>query len=540
MAEYTVKAPDGKEITLQGPEGASDAEILAQAQKLYQPQPQELTAGQVAKGVAGIVPSAALGVAKPFLGINQAVLKLMGSNAGDMPVEKLNQYQQQLNEAAGPIASKFTTEPASLVGENILPTKYASAGLKTIGAIPSFMQTLGRNVAIGMPTAYAQPEKTGLTPEQFGEEKLYSTLGGAAIPAGISLGGKAITSALSPIVEPAVKKLAEAGVSMTPGQLMGGALKRLEDKAMSFPFVGSSIRAAREQGFEAFDKAAFKRVLDPIGGSVPKVAGREGMDSVESQVKGAYNELLPKLHFQATPEFNANIVNLRKMAQNLPDNLGETFSKNIDEIIAKRMSKNGSMDGIDFKKVESELSKKAKNYMWKGGSEGDLGQAFKQALVELRTTLAESNPKFAEQLKKINESFANLSVVRKAASAANTQDFFTPSQLATAVKSSDFSAGKNKTATGKALMQDLSDAGVSVLPNKVPDSGTADRIFITSPTATAIGLALKLPYTETGREMFQNMMLRKPGPINKLANALRGTSPFLTAPAVSSAIGENK
>lgn len=498
----------------------------------------DISVGQVAKGIAGIVPSAALGIAKPFLGVNQAVLKLMGSNAGDMPVEKLNQYQQQLNEAAGPIASKFTTEPAGLVGENLLPTKYASAGLKTIGTIPSFAQTLGRNMAIGMPTAYAQPEKTGLTSEQFGEEKLYSTLGGAAIPAAIGIGGKAITSTLSPIVEPAVRKLAEVGVSMTPGQLMGGALKRLEDKAMSLPFVGSSIKTAREQGFEAFDKAAFKRVLDPIDGTVPKVAGREGMDAVESQVKGAYNKLLPKLNFQATPEFNANMANLRQMAQNLPHDLGETFSKNIDQIIAKRLSKNGSMDGIDFKKAESDLSKKAKDYIRQGGSEGDLGQAFKQALVELRTTLSESNPKFAEQLKKINESFANLSVVRKAASSANTQDFFTPAQLAAAVKSADYSAGKNKTASGKALMQDLSDAGVSVLPNKVPDSGTAERVFITSPIAAAIGLGLKLPYTETGREMFQNMMLRKPGPVNKLANALRGTSPFLTAPAVSSAIGE--
>lgn len=38
MAEYTVKAPDGKTITLQGPDGASQDEIIAQAQALYKPQ----------------------------------------------------------------------------------------------------------------------------------------------------------------------------------------------------------------------------------------------------------------------------------------------------------------------------------------------------------------------------------------------------------------------------------------------------------------------------------------------------------------------
>ncbi len=37
MAEYTVKAPDGKTITLQGPDGASQADIIAQAQALYKP-----------------------------------------------------------------------------------------------------------------------------------------------------------------------------------------------------------------------------------------------------------------------------------------------------------------------------------------------------------------------------------------------------------------------------------------------------------------------------------------------------------------------
>jgi hypothetical protein len=37
--EYTVVAPDGKEVTLIGPVGASQAEVIAQAQKLYKPTP---------------------------------------------------------------------------------------------------------------------------------------------------------------------------------------------------------------------------------------------------------------------------------------------------------------------------------------------------------------------------------------------------------------------------------------------------------------------------------------------------------------------
>jgi hypothetical protein len=38
VATYTVKAPDGKTITLQGPDGASQSDIIAQAQTLYKPE----------------------------------------------------------------------------------------------------------------------------------------------------------------------------------------------------------------------------------------------------------------------------------------------------------------------------------------------------------------------------------------------------------------------------------------------------------------------------------------------------------------------
>jgi hypothetical protein len=39
LATYTVKAPDGKTVTLQGPDGASQSDIIAQAQRLYKPNP---------------------------------------------------------------------------------------------------------------------------------------------------------------------------------------------------------------------------------------------------------------------------------------------------------------------------------------------------------------------------------------------------------------------------------------------------------------------------------------------------------------------
>ena len=493
------------------------------------------------EGLKGIAPSLLINAAKPLYGLNQAAWKAAGTiapsvaNMGDWPVEMLNKRQAQLNAEAGPNVSKFTTEPAALIGENVLPTMAANKFMGAADAIPSFQRMLAGNAAIGGATAFANPEKTGLTPEQFAQEKTKNTALGMAIPAGMSLGGKALTGMISPTILPQAQKLMNQGVELTPGQKMGGALKTLEDKLTSYPVIGGIIEKGRKAGIESFDKAAFKRVLEPIGGKVPDVTGREGMDIVESQVKNAYDELLPQLKFKATSEFNAKMSELRSMAQGLPNNLGETFNHNIDQIVAKRMSKNGSIDGVDFKKVEEDLSKKAKSYLspQSTAAERDLGEAYKQALVNLRTTLAETNPEKAVELSKINKSFANLSIVRKAASAANTQDLFTPKQLANAVKAADTSAGKNRTATGKATMQDLTDAGVSVLPSGIPDSGTAGRSATANPLAWAVGLGSAVPYEGLKAAMFQ-----RPEFMNKLANALRGTSPYLAGPAVNKALGE--
>jgi hypothetical protein len=505
------------------------------------PKSDELTWENVKQGAMNIAPSMLINAAKPFYGLNQAAWQLAGkvapsvANMGDYPVEMLNRRQAALNAEAGPIASKFTTEPAALIGENIMPSAIANRAMAAKNMIPSFSNMFATNTALGAGTAFVNPEKTGLTPEEFGKEKTKSMAFGAAVPAALTIGGGAVTNAISPMITARAQNLLNQGIDLTPGQKMGGALKRLEDKLTSYPWVGGMIEKGRKEGIESFDKAAFKRVLEPIGGKVPDVAGREGMEIVENQVKHTYNELLPKLNFKATPEFNANMSELRDMASNLSYDLGKKFNYDIDQIVAKRMSKNGTIDGIDFKKVEEDLSAAAKKYLAPNAtaSENELGSAYRQALVNLRTTLSENNPKYAKELSDVNKAFANLSVVRKAASMANTQDMFTPSQLANAVKAADTSAGKNRTAQGKALMQDLTDAGVAVLPSKVPDSGTASRMSI-GPTGVAMGIGAAPIYSALNAAMF-----KRPEFMNKLANALRGKSAYATGPAVNKALGES-
>ena len=165
----------------------------------------ELTWENLKQGAANIIPSALLGAAKPFYGLNQAAWQLAGkvapsvANMGDYPVEMLNKRQAALNAEAGPVVSKFTTEPAALIGENVMPIAAMNKATAAIGAIPSFTKSLGTNALTGAALGYATPEKTGLTPEQFANEKIKTVAGSAtlnAVPNVIGGGGQLLGSLL--------------------------------------------------------------------------------------------------------------------------------------------------------------------------------------------------------------------------------------------------------------------------------------------------------------------------------------------------------
>ena len=167
MAEYTVVAPDGKEITLEGPAGASQADIIAQAQKLYKPQaaPQTTTiqpdvplvASQMPKQVPIEEPKTsmmdklkALYEVPATIGsdiVNQGLSQAYGVarsipeaiRTGQAPAQLGQQYAQQASQAI----PQF--QPTSPVSQDVLQTiGKATEGLPpylgNIGAIPSAIQ----------------------------------------------------------------------------------------------------------------------------------------------------------------------------------------------------------------------------------------------------------------------------------------------------------------------------------------------------------------------------------------------------------------
>lgn len=479
--------------------------------------------------------SVASGAAKPIAGAVQLASQLTGSNFGDQPVNAINQMEKGFQTQG----YKLPSQVASMAGQT-LP-------FLAVGGTPTMMNQALLGTAAGL----TNPEQTGLSPEEFKQQKGLNT-GISALTGGVSpLVTGAASRLISPKLSDDVQKLVQSGVNLTPGQVMGGALRNIEDKLTSVPILGDAINYSRKKGYEEFNKAAYKQVLEPIGGKVPNVTGREGVEAVEKQLNNAYDKILPNITFKATPEFNSNISNLRSMvSQKLDPALVKRFNYEIDNVIGSKLApKTGMMDGIAFKEAESELGKLASQFKSSSVmSERDLGNAFAQAQAELRNSLNANNPQAQAQLGNINKAWANFTRLQSAGSKANTSEMFTPAQLAQAVRSMDTSVRKGAVARGNALMQDLSDAGVNILPSKVPDSGTAGRLLtgglltgggtyaanegIISPEYLLGAGALTLPFLPGGRQAMNTMMTKRPESAKLIADQLRQNQNALLLPTI--------
>lgn len=369
--------------------------------------------------------------------------------------------------------------------------------------------------------------------------------GGAA--AGV---GNALSRLVSPraSTNPQIQTLMDEGITPTPGQIMGGTARTVEDKAMSVPILGDAIRSARNRGVEQLNRAALNRAVEPIGRTV-SATGREGMKQVDDIISQAYDDIMPRLTFQADNRFAQELSNLQQMVQALPEERISQFDRIIRDKVIGRLSNRGVADGQNFKAMESELGRLATGLMRAADiDQRELGLAIRELQSSLRNTLQRSNPQVAQELGRINQAYALMTRLQTATGGAGATDgVFTAAQLSSAVRAGDRSMRKGAFARGDALMQDLSDAAKGVMPGTVPDSGTAGRLFLggatslASPQAAAgLGLA-SLPYLPGANRLMALALARRPDAAPRIAEAISQgfiPAPFMAGPLANQVLGQ--
>jgi len=277
----------------------------------------------------------------------------------------------------------------------------------------------------------------------------------------------------------AVKQLQSEGVDLTLGQTHGGVVRRAEEAHKSNPLTGTAIREAENKSIQTFNRATYNRVLAPIGEKFTgDEIGRAGVKQIGDKISAAYDRIKPKLTLTPDDQFLTDMAEIRSGASEMPDTQEKQFETILNNRLLKRVGPDGKIDGSTFKQVESELTHLSSVYKSSGdAAHRELGGAIGDVVTALRENLERSSdPSVREELKKINTSWAMLTRLEGAASRrATTGGVFTTGDLLAAVKSGDRSARKRTFARGDALLQDFAETAHTVLPNRLPDSGTAER-----------------------------------------------------------------
>jgi hypothetical protein len=217
MAQYTVQAPDGQTITLEGPNGASQADVIAQAQKLYQPQgsvqvmspdgaPLTTEFGQTSGGAAvgrpqGINRTNILEQPRPLesamAGATKSVIDPAIAGAQVLTGGRLG--TSELAKKLGEEAQVYSDENPVWYGTGRVAGAVAPAmGMaKGIGVIPSLakLNPYAQAAGIGAVQGILTPEETGKKDLALFKQQMFNAGTGAAIGAPTPLLGKIANTA---------------------------------------------------------------------------------------------------------------------------------------------------------------------------------------------------------------------------------------------------------------------------------------------------------------------------------------------------------
>jgi hypothetical protein len=307
-------------------------------------------------------------------------------------------------------------------------------------------------------------------------------LGGALGRQTARVGGRALTG----VQDAAARTLDRAGVRMTPGQILGGGLKNAEDKMTSLPLVGNQIGARRAEGIEDFNRAAFDQALAPIGRSTDGVIAEPGIDIARELRSEAYSNALDPVSVLADEPFEIDMAAVSARANDLPEPLRGTMNYTLPTYVGQRIADDGTMTGRGVQEAFQGLRREARATERMPGGYG-FGEVARQAEDSIAALLARQSPETMPALNTANEVNRNVETLRTAVNAGRNQGgMFMPSQLSTAASQNARRYGNSQGTTNQPFF-DLTRAGQEVLPNRVPDSGTAGRIFLPAAAGAVAG-----------------------------------------------------
>jgi len=572
MPKFRITAPDGTVYNVTGPDGATEQDALAQVQQQH----------AAAPGAHSPMESLILGEpiekteTSQSLGFKQGVGNFLANAAepGIWAGRKLGFNMDRFDK-----------------GADLLRNPEHAANVKP-GGIARFATDVAMSAPLGLartlPGVVAGNAVSGALTSDEGDQASGAALGG--IGGGVLHGAGQV---IAPKISDAVKRLAANGVQMTPGQIMGGWVKGLEDRAAGFwpldGWINSAKRQSMRTGFNGGPAGGVNSALAPlkaVGGPVsvgpgivpqghnfpsipnfatevpPGVYGQDAVRFAGDELDNAYNTVLPRTQTALGPNFwNGTTANVAQGLRELPPERAAQVQSTLAGVfgrlgnIGNPQNTHTLIDGETMKGMDTKLGQLYRSFA--GSPDPDqraMAQIYRGVQNDLRGAVTASNPDLAPQLEAINQGWRNLVPVETAAAKASGNasgleaGVATPSQYRAAIKQNDTSIRDRRTARGEMPGQQYAEDAINVLPSSIGSSGTSERLgmlalpalaatMVAHPLAAASAAAIPALYSGPGLRLFNAAYAHGAGPgATTLADIFRNTGRFGAGPAAAGAL----
>jgi len=566
MKSYRVQAPDGSIITVQGPDNATDDQIIAAVQGSYSGSksvPSDLSVGGWVK--------------------NNGVRNLKIDRLPDQRSGFLNGVDSFMRNVANGATAGIADHGVAAL-DAILPVdKITNSDIKSIWDGSSFSDAYNQNLAlnhgvtradqIDHPTSGAIGNVAGAVVSPLGKlvkgTGLLNAVANGAIYGGIYGGARAdpgkelsgalngakqggagsaigygVTNAIgrvaSPIIDASVRRLHDAGVPMTFGQIMGGPFKTVEDKATSVPGLGDLITRGRRNSVIGFNRAAINEALDPIGVALPDNinVGRDAAAFGQRAASDAYNNSLTAMHIVPDPAMVQSLQTAAQASTALPDAQRQFFQSVMDRDIAPFMQ-GSALSGDALQSIKRGLDKRIAALGRPSATPADeLAIAPLQDVRDAIMSAAErQNPDLFPNYVNADAAYARMQRINDATARMRSDKEFSPLSFAGAVAKRGYGTTTQRVAAGDANMQQLADDAAQVLPSSIPDSGTAGRSLLAllglgglghfTPQGATATAATAIPYIPGVDRTLQTLIAgNRPAAVRATGNALQQMAPY--------------